>query len=171
MYREKDPNEETRKKKGEKERESRRSRFERCHFFFLFFFLGRGKSRKGRSEGDSRVRSNPRTVVADAVKGRRDCKAGTRERAQMMEGGDECILSREKRVYVTSATAGVKGRGYVLASLRHPTLPSKVVVNAPLQSIKRYRVNEGGEGRRRVEVEKELYYGPRIRNKDMYVHI
>lgn len=99
------------------------------------------------------------TVAVEAVKGQRGDRC---TRAQMIEGGDECILSREKPgIRNIRLDREIKRTGIRLDI--SSVVPSKVVVNVPLNSTKRYvRVNEsrgekeageedGDKGRKRKE--------------------
>lgn len=94
MYRKKAPNEKTRKKK-KRERE-RSARFEQRRI--LFSFLG-GKKRKWKRSKRGRLSSvlEPSTQSPSKQSKDREATAGTPYAcAPMMEGGDECILLREK---------------------------------------------------------------------------
>lgn len=73
------------------------------------------RSKRGDSRACSRTLG---TVAVEAVKGQRGDRY---TRAQMMEGGDECILSREKPgIRNIRLGRGIKGREYVSTSCRRP---------------------------------------------------
>lgn len=81
------------------------------------------------------------TTAVEAVKGQRGDRYTVYACAPMMEGGDECILSREKPGIRNIRLGRNKGMGICLASPRRRRLDdpeSKVVVNVPLQSITRW---------------------------------
>lgn len=91
-------------------------------------------------------------VAVEAVKGQRGDKY---TRAQMTEGGDECILSEKSGIRNIRRDREIKGREYVSPP---PIVPSKVVVNVPTESTKRnVGVNESGGER-----EKNIYFSFKV---------
>lgn len=105
------PNKEIRKEKKRKiKREKRKNEASLALSNIAFLpFLGKKKKKMHERSKRGRLSSVLEPSARSPSKQSKDREAtGTRARARpMMEGGDECILSREKRVYATSATAGI----------------------------------------------------------------
>jgi len=100
------------------------------------------------------------SVAVEAVKGQRGDRY---TRAQMMEGGDECILSREKPgIRNIRLGRGIKGWEYVSSP---PIVPSKVVVKRAFRVYKAICWSQREERRREREEKKERkkeYYSLRV---------